>query len=96
MARGEALASNRPCEPLAHSMAAHGLVIDRGECSEAQALCSPVICGRPPLASLFFDVVNDLVCCGHMSGLLVRTDGPLALMISDGRGPYHCGELGGS
>jgi hypothetical protein len=44
----------------------------------------------------FFDVVNDLVCCGHMSGLLVRTDGPLALMISDGRGPYHCGELGGS
>jgi hypothetical protein len=20
----------------------------------------------------FFDVVNDLVCCGHMSGLLVR------------------------
>jgi hypothetical protein len=44
----------------------------------------------------FFDVVNDLVCCGHMSGLLVRTYGPLALMISDGRGPYHCGELGGS
>ena len=44
----------------------------------------------------FSDVVNDLVCCGHMSGLLVRTYGPLALMISDGRGPYHSGELGGS
>jgi hypothetical protein len=49
-----------------------------------------------PIGKPFFDVVNDLVCCGHMSGLLVRTDGPLALMISDGRGPYHCGELGGS
>jgi hypothetical protein len=25
-----------------------------------------------PYWQAFFDVVNDLVCCGHMSGLLVR------------------------
>ena len=36
------------------------------------------ICGRPSLASTFFDVSNDMIGCGHMSGLLVRyrTAGP--------------------
>jgi hypothetical protein len=43
-----------------------------------------------------FGALNDLVCFGHMSGLLVRFYGPLALMKSDCLGPYHCGELCGS
>jgi hypothetical protein len=51
------------------------------------------ICGRPPLASTFFDVLNDLVGCGHMSGLLVRSLYPLALMKSDDRDPNQRGEL---
>jgi hypothetical protein len=46
-----------------------------------------------PNGKLFFDVTNDLVSFSHMSGLLVRQRWPLALMISDCRGPYHCGEL---
>ena len=41
----------------------------------------------------FFDGVNGLVGCGHMSGLLARRIWPLALMKSDGLGPDHCGEL---
>jgi hypothetical protein len=41
----------------------------------------------------FFGVVNGLVGCGHMSGLLARRIWPLALMKSDGLGPDHCGEL---
>ncbi|WP_210178226.1 hypothetical protein, partial [Methylosinus sp. R-45379] len=51
-----------------------------------------VICGRPSLASTF-DVSNDLIGCGHMSGLLVRRICPLALMKSDDRDPYQSGEL---
>jgi hypothetical protein len=49
-----------------------------------------------PIGKPFFDVTNDLVCCGHMSGLFGADLWPLALMISDGRGPYHSGELEGS
>jgi len=52
-----------------------------------------VICGRPPLASTFFSVLNDLVDCGHMSGLLVRSILPLALMKSDNLDPYQIREL---
>jgi len=41
----------------------------------------------------FFDVSNDLVGCGHMSGLLVRSMCPRALMKSDDQDPYHQNEL---
>src|SRR5208282_1382675 len=41
----------------------------------------------------FFDVSNDLVDCGHMSGLLARSIFPLALMKSDNLDPYHIREL---
>jgi hypothetical protein len=41
----------------------------------------------------FFGVSNDLVGCGHMSGLLVRSRCPLALMKSDDRDPYQVREL---
>ena len=42
-----------------------------------------------------FDGLIALVGCGHMSGLWCGI-GPLALMIFDSPGPYHCGELGSS
>ena len=54
----------------------------------------PVICGRP-LGKRVFDGLIALVGCGHMSGLWCGI-GPLALMIFDSPGPYHCGELGSS
>jgi hypothetical protein len=41
----------------------------------------------------FFDVSKDLVGCGHMSGLLVRSICPRALMKSDDQDPYHQNEL---
>ena len=41
----------------------------------------------------FFDVSNDLVDCGHMSGLLARSIFPLALMKSDNLDPYQVREL---
>jgi hypothetical protein len=41
----------------------------------------------------FFGVSNDLVGCGHMSGLFLRSIYPLALMKSDGRDPYQQCEL---
>jgi hypothetical protein len=40
-----------------------------------------------------FCALNDLVSCGHMSGLLSRDKCPLALMKSDDRGPYQSDEL---
>ena len=40
-----------------------------------------------------FGVSNDLVGCGHMSGLLTRSICPLALMKSDDRDPYQVYEL---
>jgi len=36
---------------------------------------------------------NDLVGCGHMSGLSMRSICPLALMESDYQDPYHVNEL---
>ena len=45
-----------------------------------------------PMASVFF-ALNDLVGCGHMSGLSVRHIRPLALMKSDALDPYHWSEL---
>jgi hypothetical protein len=36
---------------------------------------------------------NDVVVCGHMSGLLARIICPLALMRSDDRDPYQLREL---
>ena len=39
------------------------------------------------MASVFF-ALNDLVGCGHMSGLSVRRIRPLALMKSDALDPY--------
>ena len=45
-----------------------------------------------PMASTFFDL-NDLVGCGHMSGLLARSYFPLALMKSDDQNPYQVREL---
>ena len=44
------------------------------------------------MASVFF-ALNDLVGCGHMSGLSVRHIRPLALMKSDALDPYHWSEL---
>ncbi len=44
------------------------------------------------MASTFFDL-NDLVGCGHMSGLLARSYFPLALMKSDDQNPYQVREL---
>ena len=44
------------------------------------------------MASDFF-ALNDLVGCGHMSGLSVRRIRPLALMKSDALDPYHWSEL---
>jgi len=41
----------------------------------------------------FFDVSNDLVGCGHMSGLSARSKCPLALMKSDDWEPYQPSEL---
>jgi hypothetical protein len=41
----------------------------------------------------FFGASNDLVGCGHMSGLLARSICPLALMKSDDRDPYQSTEL---
>ena len=41
----------------------------------------------------FFGALNDLVGCGHMSGLFLRSIYPLALMKSDGRDPYQQCEL---
>jgi hypothetical protein len=40
-----------------------------------------------------FGVSNDLVGCGHMSGLLTRSICPLAMMKSDDRDPYQVYEL---
>ncbi len=59
-----------------------------------QCPARPVICGRP-LGKRVFDGLIALVGCGHMSGLWCGI-GPLALMIFDSPGPYHCGELGSS
>ena len=41
----------------------------------------------------YFCTLNDLVGCGHMSGLSMRSICPLALMESDDRDPYHVDEL---
>jgi hypothetical protein len=49
-----------------------------------------------PYWQALFDVLNELVCFGHMSGLLVRVYDRWPLMKSDCLGPYHCGELCGS
>jgi len=46
----------------------------------------------PPWQALF-DVSNDLVGCGHMSGLSARSKRPLALMKSDDWEPYQPSEL---
>lgn len=46
----------------------------------------------PPWQALF-DVSNDLVGFGHMSGLFMRNKYPLALMKSDCRDPYQQCEL---
>jgi hypothetical protein len=40
------------------------------------------------MANTFF-ASNDLVGCGHMSGLFARSIFPLALMLSDDRDPYQ-------
>src|ERR1700731_4755749 len=44
------------------------------------------------MASTFF-VLNGLVGCGHMSGLVARRICPLALMKSDDQNPYQICEL---
>jgi hypothetical protein len=49
-----------------------------------------------PQWQALFDASNDLVGCGHMSGLLVRSVYPLALMKSDDRGSHQECELRGS
>src|SRR5208337_4900944 len=41
----------------------------------------------------YFGASNDLVGCGHMSGLSMRSICPLTLMESDDRDPYHVNEL---
>src|ERR1019366_8873978 len=41
----------------------------------------------------YFGASNDLVGCGHMSGLSMRSICPLALMESDYQDPYHVNEL---
>jgi hypothetical protein len=41
----------------------------------------------------YFGASNDLVGCGHMSGLSMRSICPLALMESDYHDPYHLNEL---
>ena len=41
----------------------------------------------------YFCASNDLVGCGHMSGLSMRSICPLALMESDYQDPYHVNEL---
>ena len=41
----------------------------------------------------YFGASNDLVGCGHMSGLSMRSICPLALMQSDDQDPYHLNEL---
>jgi hypothetical protein len=41
----------------------------------------------------YFGASNDLVGCGHMSGLSMRSICPLALMESDDQDPYHVNEL---
>jgi len=46
-----------------------------------------------PNGKRFFVASNDLVVCGHMSGLFVRNTCPLALMKSDDRGSYQDHEL---
>ena len=46
-----------------------------------------------PHGKHFFSGLNDLVGCGHMSGLFLRSIYPLALMKSDGRDPYQQCEL---
>ena len=47
-----------PGEPFPHEL---GMMIAR--------VVEKDICGRPSLASTFFGASNDLVGCGHMSGL---------------------------
>jgi hypothetical protein len=46
-----------------------------------------------PDGKRFFEALNDLVGCGHMSGLLVRIICPRALMKSDDRGSHQGCEL---
>src|ERR1035437_7101558 len=46
-----------------------------------------------PNSKCFFGSSNDLVSCGHMPGLLMRSICPLALMKSDDRDPYQSNEL---
>ena len=41
----------------------------------------------------FFDVSNDMIGCGHMSGLSARSKCPLALTKSDDWEPYQQCEL---
>src|ERR1019366_2988756 len=42
-----------------------------------------------PQWQALFGALNDLIGCGHMSGLLMRSICPLALMKSDDLDPYH-------
>lgn len=42
--------------------------------NQLSCIACHVICGRPRLASGFFDGLNDLAACGHMSGLFARRD----------------------
>ncbi|MGC1864404.1 MAG: hypothetical protein WA733_25615, partial [Methylocystis sp.] len=57
----------------------------------SRGFSTPYVDGRPWQA--LFHVSNDLVDCGHMSGLLERSIYPLALMKSDNQDPYQAREL---
>jgi len=61
--------------------------------ANAQVFAVPRSYVDGPDGNHFFGVSNDLVGCGHMSGLFLRSIYPLALMKSDGRDPYQQCEL---
>jgi hypothetical protein len=85
----------------------HGAVASAALAMPFPLSSPPISCFRPwsaqsrhtmpyvdgPDGKHFFDVSNDLVGCGHMSGLLVRSMCPRALMKSDDQDPYHQNEL---
>ena len=56
------------------------------------AVRQSVICGRPQWQALF--ALNDLVSCGHMSGLSVRSICPRALMKMVWGEQRRCGTFG--
>jgi len=70
-------------------------IADDAAVAMVTAISPIIVCGRPPMASTFL-TFERLGRCDHMSGLLMRSKCPLALMKSDDQDSHQCLELFGS